>query len=695
MRPPASGCGAERFGGRGLPGLHEVEMKKRVFPRLALALFVSLAAFVMLSAMQFARYGTFSRQLGAMMISGRYYGGDAAQAAESRPGWTRLEGAASVLFAGLEFRLADAAGAGGFFIVDSGSERREAFPEYVRVSGHEAVFSLPHGVELSFESIIPEGSPGAMPELRISGAFPTGVSAIDLPFRPRRSSIAWDNSRGILGVTYDGQRHRFSRHSQELLDGRLVLLAGSPTVFYRAAPDGAPNSPRDFALPGMESAQAFSGALAAWTDRSFDQWGRGMPPDADEDRVIAFGAEALRRGVYGAAMSAVPAAFGTAPGRTLEPSVFHFERSAGVWERAARDSAAADRRKAALVGELLARRDYGSLFAKDRLVEFLATRGLNDLLDGLISSAWGIDPAIVTLRASAGILESYMDLGSRRPGADNPFEPLAARAMQLAADGLRQNGDQVLVFAQNGHADVELNLRLGRALREWGEQNGGADWAALGRTLLVSVMSLGNSFPGGAEGSVPAHIASGANGALTASAERIGSASLFRMLGESEFLPRAVPTGAAGEGIWAWTAARSLSIAQAANFMDIFVDFPAGQTHYVMLKGVSPFVLLQMHNQNTPRNQFFEEAGASGWDYFPEEQALVLKVQHRANVERIRVHFTVPAPAPAPAPAAPPPAPAPALVPAADPPLPPPPIRRPPTWAPPPVFEPGQLQFEG
>ncbi|MCL2192211.1 MAG: hypothetical protein FWB78_02305 [Treponema sp.] len=657
-------------------------MKRRIFPRIAWALFLSLMSFVLLSAMQFARYGTFSRQVGGMTISGRYFNGEAAYAGSSRPGWIRLDGGANLFFGGLEFRLVYAPGvAGGFSLVDSENTVHQVLPEYLAMTGNEAIFSLPSGVELSFYTFTQE----EMPELRISGTFPEGIDAIEIPFRPRRASVAWDNARGILGVAYDGLRYRFSRHSQELTEGRLVLLASTPTVFYRVIPDLIVNNPADFVIPRVASAQAFSREIAAWTDRNFDAWGRNMPANVDEDRVIAFCAEALRRGVYATSAPAIPLAFGQSQNRTWESSVFQFDGRAGAWRHGV--EALAAQGKAGLVGELLARRDYGSLFAKNHLIEYLMVRGHGTLVDSFVSSAFSIEPSAITLGMSAGVLESYMVMGA---GVNNPFEPLAVRARQLIADGLRQNGDQVLVFSPDGQADVELNLRLGMALREWGEQTGNEDWAGLGRSLVFSVISL--------EDPAPAVLTSGANGNLTGSVERIGSGSMFRMMGKNEFLPRARTTGV--DGVWAWTAARSVRAVQTANFMDFYVDFPVGESHYVMLQGVRPFVQLQLHGQNTVRNPAFEtSANISGWDYFADEQTLVVKLHHRTAVERVRVLFTVPPPTPVAAPTpipTPVPTPAPVVIPvvpvqeAEDPsPLPPPPVRaRPPTWTPPPVVPP-------
>jgi len=663
-------------------------MRKRVVPRLALALLVSLGAFVFISAVQFARYGAFSMQVGAMTVSGRHYNGGLADAEAELygpGGWTRLDGAALVSFGGIEFQLAD-----GFVVIGAEGERLPAHPKYLRVSGYEAIFSLPFGMELSFESLLRDGAPEAG-DLRISGCFPEGIAAVEVPFRLRRSATAaWDNAVGVLGITYDNARHSFSRHSRDLAENRLVLSARAPTVFYRAMTDAAVVSLSDFIVPGMEDASVFAAELSAWIDRSFEAWGANIAA-ADADKVIAFGSEALRRGLYPAAMSAVPASFGNDPGVGWESAVLQFDRGVGLWERAAREAAEAEERKAAHVGEFLARRDYGALFAESRLIEFFAARGRGEVIDGVVSSARGIDPSLITLAASAGALESYADHGRWRAGAENPFAPLAERARQVVVERLRQCGDTVLAFSPEGVADVELNLRIGAALREWGERAGEEEWAALGRSLVLSVLSFGD-----AAGCLPATLVSAAaDGALTPSAERIGSASAFRALGENEFLPRAVATGA--PGVWAWTTARSVSVTQTAAFMDIDVSFVAGQTHYVMLQGVRPFAQLQMHGANMPRNPSFESASViSGWDYFADTQTLVLKIQHRTNVERVRVQFTAPPPAqvaaappmppvapaqpPAqPAPQPPPPEPPPVAEPS--PPLPPPPFR---PWAPPP-----------
>jgi hypothetical protein len=86
--------------------------------------------------------------------------------------------------------------------------------------------------------------------------------------------------------------------------------------------------------------------------------------------------------------------------------------------------------------------------------------------------------------------------------------------------------------------------------------------------------------------------------------------------------------------------------------MDIAVRFPVGETHYVMLRNVRPFALLQIYEVNWRRAVDFESYyNSSGWYYFEQERILVLKLNHRSSIENVRIYFTAPrAPEPPPPP---------------------------------------------
>jgi hypothetical protein len=592
-------------------------MRKRIFPRIVWFLFLNCVVFVLLVSMQFTRRGNFSQKIGDMLVSGRYLG--TAEVTERRS----VDGGARVVFEGLEFRL------------DSS--------EYITVRQNGVTFILSGGTELSFINPAPD-----TPELQISGKFPHDDSSVKIPFKTRRSTIVRGTGNNAFSVLHNGRYYQFNRPLSGIESGHLTLLAAMPSVSYRMTAGKTEFNPVDFTLPQAETAQVFSGELSRWINYQFGLWEQ-MGLQTDEDTVIAWCGESVRKGSYRSAVSVVPVSFSTDPGRTWESAVYQFDRRIGVWERAARNADISEREKINRIGRLLTEKE-NRLLVESHLIEFLAVRNYNQQLNDFLSFTGGIEPSDITLEMIPGILENYLDLQKWRSGAANPFESLVDPACRLVVDGLQRKGDQVFVFS-GGSANTEFNLRLGLALYKWGEQSGKDEWAGVGRSLVFSVIALN-----GSSSAIPALLTIGetasSGGAFIPSAEQISSAKLYRVLNDSEYLPHATVTGTSG--IWAWTAAESVNVTRNGNQMDIAIRFPVGTTHYVMLRNVPPFALLQIYEMNWRRAVDFESYyDSSGWYYFEQEQILVLKINHRSSVENIRIFFTAPrveAPPPSPSP---------------------------------------------
>jgi len=559
--------------------------------------------------MQFTRNGNFTYRIGDMLVNGRY-----STDADDTLTLRSLNGGGSVSFGGLEFRLTAA--------------------EYITVTENGATFILPNDTELSF------GTFDNTPELRISAKFPDDVAAIEIPFKAQRSSVSRNNDNDTLNITHHGNRYQFSRPLQGLESGYLILAASTPSVAYRAVSDKKEFDPADFIIPQAQTAQAFSDVLSRWVSRNYALWGQ-MGNQTDEDTVVAWCGEAVRRGNYRAAVSTVPVSFSSDPQRTWESAVYQFDRLIGVWERAARAIGAFEREKNNRLSRMLAEKDSG-LFIENHLIEFLAIRDYNDSIDNLLSFTQNLDPSVITLAMVPGILENNLDMDKWRPNLVNPFAPLAEQVLQLVANELHRDEDRVFILSDT-RADSEYNLRLGLAVQKWGEKTGNSEWAGIGRSLVLSVISLGSD-----NGSIPAFLTKGETGGE--SAARISSARLYRLLNDNDYLPHAASTGTSG--IWTWTAASSVNVTRNDTEMNIAIRFPVGETHYVMLRNVPPFPLLQIYEVNWRRAVDFESYyNSSGWYYFEQERILVLKINQRSGTENVKIYFTVPrAPEPPPPP---------------------------------------------
>jgi hypothetical protein len=616
-------------------------MRKRVFPRIVCFVLLNGVIFVLLVMMQFTRGGSFSQKIGDILINGRY-SSEANMSSEQR----LLDGGVNVSFGGLEFRLASknkSAADVEFCLVDANGDPRPIFPEYITFMENGAVFILPGGSEISFISNNSGETGGGKqdntPEFRISGKLADDVFGIVIPFRTQRSTVIRDTENNTLTIVYNGGRYQFNRPLHSLESGRLVLSDMASTISYRIVPDKKEFNPAEFIVPQAESAQAFSDTVSRWVSRNFALWNQ-MGPETDEDTVLAWCSEAVRQGIYRSAVSVIPVSFSSNPQRSWESAVYQFDRKIGVWETAARAMYTFERDKMNRISRQLAEKRI-SLFTENHLIEYLAIRGHSQLIDYVLSTAQEIDLAAVTLETGPGILEGCLDTSVWRPQAANPFVTLAEQVHQLAAADIHRTGDLVFVFSAD-HADTEFNLRLGKAIYQWGEKSGNDGWAGLGRSLVLSVLSLSDN-----NGSLPASLTIDKNGEVVSPGARISTAKAYRIVGNSEYYPHAAATGA--NGIWAWTAASSVNIVQDDRQMDISIKFPVGDTHYVMLNNVKPFPLLQIYDVNWRRAFDFESYyNSSGWYYFEREQILVLKINHRSNIEHVRIYYTVPrAPEPA------------------------------------------------
>jgi hypothetical protein len=599
-------------------------VKKPVFPRIMLLLLVYGAVFVVLAMVQFPRQGGFTRRVGHFVVTGQYR--LAGEGESPAAGEYLLDGEAGVFFGGMEFSMSG----GNFCLITGDGGREEALPERMILSEESALFVFSDGTELNFGSHYTGGAP----ELRISGVFPGdgGVTGAELSYKPLRKTGLEDTGDGLFAAVSEGVRYSFGRSPLDRERRVLYLKAEGPAVSYRAVPEKRPFSPDDFIVPAAQSRQSFNEAVSRWVDQNFSLWNRTIREKNDEDLAAAYAGEALSRGTYKAAVAGVPPAFLNGRERTYVSSVY-----LGRLGDASRSLDARDREKLARLSRQINEKSLDFL-KEPHVFQYLSVRGHASFVEegaGIVRAA---DPARLALEHAAGILEGFTDWKTFRPtNADNPFERLADQACFVISEAIRvtPEGDRVFVFAgQEGEA--EFNLRLGKALLDWAESSGDDSWAGAGRSLILSVLSLGDS-----SGMVKPGALLSEEGEITVNPApaRLTTAMLYRILRPGEYRPKALPISVPGTNIWTWTAARAVSASLQNDILDISAAFPAGETHYMIIRGVRPFVKIQLYNMDYRTDPQFERYDSSGWSYNAQEQTLIVKMKHRATVEHVRIFY--------------------------------------------------------
>ena len=286
-------------------------------------------------------------------------------------------------------------------------------------------------------------------------------------------------------------------------------------------------------------------------------------------------------------------------------------------------------------------------------------RGWGNLVSRWLESADFHDLSTIPPELIPGILEAYADWLSYAPeartGAENPFGRFNGALLELIALGLHRDNAGRIFYFSNFRMESELNLRLGLALDAYSAMTGQSDWGAVGRSIALSALGLieplGASLSGTAPASLDASVQalSGPGAMLLAEdgsfradplAPRISAAGFYRDL-DRPYYPRAAwLLQFRGATLWAWTAAGDVRGTELpGNVVEIEVAFPPGETHYMMIRGVRPFNKIQLYDMDYRTDPQFERYESSGWSYNSQEQTLIVKMQHRSQVERIRVFF--------------------------------------------------------
>jgi len=247
-----------------------------------------------------------------------------------------------------------------------------------------------------------------------------------------------------------------------------------------------------------------------------------------------------------------------------------------------------------------------------------------------------MDTASLTYEMCPGIFEAYADIRQMRPNGDNPFERLTEYACSIFSGSLRLNAEKKQVFVFRGNtADIEYNLRLGKALAAWAGAAGKNDWADLGQSIILSALFLSDN-----SGNVPAFVNVSESGVFSGAAgKKLSAARVYGIICPGDYYPRSMVIGSAVNGLWAWTAASSVSATQENNVLDIAVSFPMAETHHIMIRGIRPFEKIQIYNMDYPTDPQFERYDSSGWVYSAQDQILTVKLKHREPVEHIKIYY--------------------------------------------------------
>jgi len=570
-------------------------MRKPLSSRIIILAVLYCVVFCLLVILQFSNKGNFNISAGAMTVKGRYLQNSQSEEQETQ----EITGGVKVFYGGLEFSLKEERGK-GLTLTNANGVNTTVNPQTMTISDNSAHFILPGGTTLTFSSI--DSAKGQ--ELHIDADFEGDITEVTIPIVPRRSSLVRDSEQ--LGIMYGGTRFVFSSLGQELENGYLSLSTDNAFISYRSRDKQTAFDPADYIIAQVSN---YDSILRNWQNTSYTQWNQNAGSLQSEDDIIAYGAQALFRGNYAAAIGSISRNFINSSRHTFRSSGF-----VGGMTSAYSSFTSYENEKNNLITRLIRERSL-NILKEEHILDFLFTRSNLALANEVINIINNASPENLVSDHCPGLLELFYDMRRWRPEASNPIEHLTEQMISLISDNLNHDPENDAVYASSSESNnSEFSMRLGKALVYWADATKNTEWSGIGRSLIISAVTNGNA------------------------------GRLHNILNPTDYYPRA--SWLTNEGHWAWTVSPSARASYIDGNLNISVSFPVGLAHFLIIRGVRPFNRIQIHGIEWRNDSQFERYDSSGWFYYPEEQILLLKLRHRVTVENVRIIYRVFVPAP-------------------------------------------------
>ena len=265
------------------------------------------------------------------------------------------------------------------------------------------------------------------------------------------------------------------------------------------------------------------------------------------------------------------------------------------------------------------------LYTVQKIADFIYLHpGQNTVLK-LLKNAAEADPAALSIAQISGILRVYVDLENLSYAYASMLEPVLDSCIERITEACRYEGNILTISENDTFLSVNQAVDTGISLLRYGKFIGDETLEKAGYAIVNSYLAENTSFDLRTLSNLYPIIAY--NNTFYPHFEKISDAD--------------------GNKIWAWTCARSIKFEGNSDEASFTLDFPEGDTHYVILKGIPQFNTIYIYDMAFRTDPRFETYNSSGYVYKKSSETLLLKSRHKSQLEKVRlVYHAKPAPAP-------------------------------------------------
>ncbi|MDR3199951.1 MAG: hypothetical protein LBT68_00710, partial [Spirochaetales bacterium] len=365
----------------------------------------------------------------------------------------------------------------------------------------------------------------------------------------------------------------------------------------------------------------YSGEEGTWLSETNTQSFR-------ETLVIAYIAEALRRGEYRAIYEQIQ----EAAGRHSDSLTFLSSPFFGNLQNLAERLFADDERESSRILTLVRRRD-SSVWNRQDLVQFAAMRGSAGLKDEILKAAPLFNMQAVPFPAALGMLSNYYDAADSDPAAAAALRRFTDLINSKIFPAITKIKEGFFLESGPGKIDVYLSILAGRVFLRAGSAEKDPLLESIGRDLIISALNLADR-----QGFLPKNILA-VEGALKGTEGRIAPEDVYTLIADSSpYYPRFVDlTRQLGPGAWIYSAATVSPNITPERYIFRF-QYPVGETHHFTFRGAQQYTEIYLWKIPWRIDARFEYYNIGAY-FIPERNLFMAKYNHRNREEEFLMSF--------------------------------------------------------
>lgn len=518
---------------------------------------------------------------------------------------TKLKNRINVSFRGLNFNADDKNPVRAFKADGTSTDLQLA--SYTEHGTGSVSFEFEQGGQVEFH-VLPQENDRT--EFSISAKIPEGYEFISLPYKISQQYVTDKVTASSYMLTSKNEEFTFTAHSLE--DSRIQFTAGDSIAKfqpYEAVKRFTFDQVTGFEGTTESSFERLSDRLRSTLVAKVQETLRSAKADTlSEMDITAYVAELSSQGKYNQAIDSVPESFKKGNKRSYYSSPY-FDNLAVMYR-----SLSIQNEKYASLVDSLSLDVFNADGISDYILRQKKTQAVKNLL--AVPSLNDFNP---TVYQAAGIIGVYCNLREKDETLASTLESSLDKCIETIQNGCKfENGIISIHEGDESQLSVEQTVIAGHALYRLGKTRN--DTALVQSGLMAIHSALSDETP-----------------------ELRTISAIYTILAPDNFYyPHTEILGYYNSTcVWAWTCAKSTVYThKPQNTANIFIDFPMGLTHYMIINGVPNFHgKIEIQGQMFRTDPRFETYNSSGYVYQTNSSALLIKSRHKSKMELIRLFF--------------------------------------------------------